>query len=341
VSKDARREPLPAKAPMMRLWMIVAAMLGLALAVALIVHSGAANVARAMLAVGWGLVPISLYHVVPMVCSALSLRELLPASSRLGVGAVIWMRWIRESVSSLLPVGGVGGDLVNARLAHRGGVPGAQAAASMVVDVTVGVATQLVFVALGLALLLRRSSTPAVLAVAWVVLVGMGAFVVAIAIFLRLQHRGMFAVSARVAGALLRYDRLSGAAGGAAAVDEAVVAIYRRRPALLRANAVRLLGWAAGTGEIWLVMQFLGRPIDPTEAFILESLGAGVRAAAFMVPGTLGVLEGGYVVFGALFGLPAQTALTIALSKRVRELALGVPGLLVWQWVEGRALLRR
>jgi hypothetical protein len=39
--------------------------------------------------------------------------------------------------------------------------------------------------------------------------------------------------------------------------------------------------------------------------------------------------------------LPADTALAISLSKRVRELALGVPGLLLWQYVEGRYHLRR
>ena len=77
------------------------------------------------------------------------------------------------------------------------------------------------------------------------------------------------------------------------------------------------------------------------DAFILESLGSGVRAAAFMLPGALGALEGGFVLFGALFGLPADTALAISLSKRVRELALGLPGLSVWHWIEGHYLLRR
>jgi uncharacterized membrane protein YbhN (UPF0104 family) len=66
-----------------------------------------------------------------------------------------------------------------------------------------------------------------------------------------------------------------------------------------------------------------------------------VRAVAFMVPGALGVLEASYIVFGGLFGLSAETALALSLSKRVRELALGVPGLMVWQWIEGRHLLRR
>ena len=43
---------------------------------------------------------------------------------------VLWMRWIRESVNTLLPVAGVGGDVVGARLVHQRGVPGAQATAS-------------------------------------------------------------------------------------------------------------------------------------------------------------------------------------------------------------------
>jgi len=54
----------------------------------------------------------------------------------------------------------------------------------------------------------------------------------------------------------------------------------------------------------------------------------------------LGALEGSFVLFGSLFGLPAETALAIALSKRARELALGVPGLFFWHWIEGRYFLR-
>jgi hypothetical protein len=46
-------------------------------------------------------------------------------------------------------------------------------------------------------------------------------------------------------------------------------------------------------------------------------------------------------VLGPLLGLPAETALAIALTKRVRELALGLPGLFVWHWIEAHHLLRR
>ena len=122
----------------------------------MIAHSGAGEVANAMLVVGWWLLPIAAYHIVPMFFSALSWRELLPPASRPAVPDVTWIRWIRESINSLLPVASIGGDIAGARLAHLRGVPGTQAAASMVVDTTVGAVTQLVFVITGVALLALR-----------------------------------------------------------------------------------------------------------------------------------------------------------------------------------------
>jgi glycosyltransferase 2 family protein len=97
---------------LLHLWPASAALLGLLLVVWLIVNAGAEDVARSMLVVGWGLLPIVLFHFVPLSLSALSWRALLPRSHRLAVTRVIWLRWIRESVNALLPAGGVGGDFV-------------------------------------------------------------------------------------------------------------------------------------------------------------------------------------------------------------------------------------
>src|SRR5712671_2478503 len=330
-----------ARSQIIRTSLIVATVLGFLLVVYLIIDSGAAEVAHAMLVVGWWLLPITLFHLVPLVFSALSWRELLSAASRPDAITVIGIRWIRESINSLLPVASIGGDVASVRLAHLQGVPGTQAAASMVVDTTVGVATQLIFVSSGVGLLLMRSTERSTLVVAGMLLIGTGIFFVAIAAFVLLQYRGLFARFAKFAGRLLPKERLSSFAASASTIDDAVVAAYRSGWVMLRANVLRLIGWAAGAGEVWLVMHSLGQPIGMVDAYILESLGSGVRAAAFMVPGALGALEGSYVLFGALFGLPADTALAISLSKRVRELALGVPGLLAWHWVEGRYLLGR
>src|SRR5262249_42913662 len=173
------------------------------------------------------------------------------------------------------------------------------------------------------------------------VLIGVGALIAAVVAFVLIQHKNMFARFAKLARRLLPGQWLTEFAGSASAVDDAAVLAYRRRPAFWRANVLRLVGWAAGAGEVWLVTWCLGQPVGATDSFILESLSSGVRAAAFMVPAALGVQEGGLVLFGALFGLPAEIGLAISLSKRVRELALGLPGLFVWYWVEGHYLLRR
>lgn len=316
-------------------------MVGLALATYLIAASGADVVAEALLVIGWGLALVSLFHLVPMFLSNLSWRTMLPASKRPGLGVLTWIRWVRESINSLLPVGQVGGDLVCLRLVYFGGVPGPQAAASMIVDLTVGIATQLLFVALGLIILVSRSTEPAVLSIVWIVLASMGFFAVAGAGFLMVQRAGLFALIARIAGGLTRNQFVARIAGSAPAVDEATRAIYRNRQILWPALAWRLIGWVAGTGEIWLLMYFLGKPVSLSEALILESLGAGVRAAAFLIPGAIGVLEGSYMVFGALFGIAPVDSLVLALGKRVREIVLGVPGLVSWQIAEGRRLLRR
>jgi putative membrane protein len=294
-----------------------------------------------MLALGWWLLPITLFHLVPLFFDAVSWRELFPTSNRPGVLRFVWMRWIRESISTLLPVAGVGGDFVGARLAQQRGVPGAQAAASMVVDITVGAATQVVFVLAGVVLFAAEARAHASAATAWGLLIGVAGFTVAIGVFVLIQHNRMFGLMIAVAHRLAPKSWLSGFASRAEAIDDAIVATYRRRSAMSYSSLVRLVGWATGTGEVWLTMRVLGKPLSVTDSFILESLSAGVRGAAFMVPGALGAQEGGLILFGALLGLPTNLALAVSLTKRVRELALGLPGLAAWQWTEGRHWLSR
>jgi putative membrane protein len=321
--------------------LIIIGFCGFLLVVYLIIASGARDVGHAMLLIGWWLIPISLFHLVPLVFSALAWRDLQPASSRLDALDVIRIRWIRESINSLLPVASIGGEVAGVRLAQLRGVPGAQAAASMVVDVTVGAASQLVFVLLGVGLLLMYSTERNALLVAWAVLIGIAVLSAAVAGFVISQHRGLFAGSVKLGRWLLPNQWLRALSTGALAIDDAVVAGYRTGRPFLRASLLRLVGWIIGGGEIWLVMQALGQPFGIVDAIILESLSSGVRSAAFMVPGALGALEGSLVLFAELFGLSSETALAIALSKRVRELALALPGLFVWHWIEGHQLLRR
>jgi glycosyltransferase 2 family protein len=73
------------------------------------------------------------------------------------------------------------------------------------------------------------------------------------------------------------------------------------------------------------------------EASLIESLVQGVRTAAFLIPGALGIQEGGFLIVGTLLFLPPEAALALALTRRVRELVFGIPGILAWQWFEIRS----
>jgi hypothetical protein len=82
-------------------------------------------------------------------------------------------------------------------------------------------------------------------------------------------------------------------------------------------------------------------PAGFDKALILESVGQGVRSALFFIPGAIGVHEGGYVFVGGMLGIPGDTAFALALIRRVRELTLGIPGLIVWQLIEGGRMWRK
>ena len=60
------------------------------------------------------------------------------------------------------------------------------------------------------------------------------------------------------------------------------------------------------------------------------------RGAAFLVPGALGLQEAGFLGLGLLLGLAPETALALAIARRIRDLVVFLPGLLAWVWVERR-----
>jgi len=116
-------------------------------------------------------------------------------------------------------------------------------------------------------------------------------------------------------------------------LDRALAGLYRHgRRRLLASALVHSVAWATGALEIYLVLHWLGTPASLGTALIIESFAGGVKFASFMVPASLGALEGGYVAFFEAFGLTATAGLSFVLVRRLREmvwaglgfLALGV-----------------
>jgi uncharacterized membrane protein YbhN (UPF0104 family) len=125
-----------------------------------------------------------------------------------------------------------------------------------------------------------------------------------------------------------------------ASLQREVAALYHRRAAVAGAVAIHTATWLLSAGELWLTLRFMNQPVSLAAAIIIDSLLNGLRTFAFAIPGALGVQEAGYVALGGLFALSPESALALSLIRRGRDLAYGIPGVLLWQAVEGRRLQR-
>ena len=112
--------------------------------------------------------------------------------------------------------------------------------------------------------------------------------------------------------------------------------IYGHTARLAIGFMAHLIGWL-GTGVAgWIAYRALGVPIDFDDALAIEALLSAAAAVAFLVPVNAGVQEAGYAGLGAIFGVPPELSLGVSLIRRARDVAVGVPILLVWQYVEMR-----
>jgi putative membrane protein len=311
---------------------------GAALFTVLLLRQGLPQVGAAFAAAGWAIGAVVLYHfAVPLFLDTLAWGVLFPKSDRLPLRKLLWMRWIGESVSTLVPSAAVGGDIVRARLAAINGASLPVAAGSVLVDITLGVFTQAAFTLLGVVLLVEVTGQKNFIRPT---LIGTLIGVVGVAGFYFVQRMGMFRFLAKIIARLANSPEWQSLVQGGETLDQTVRALYARRKALIACCAWTIISLVAGSGEIWIALHALDLRATFIKALILQSMVLTIRSAAFAVPGGLGVQEGGYLVVGNLLGIPGDAAFALSLIARVRELALGIPGLISWQIFEARRLWR-
>lgn len=310
---------------------------GIALITALIAWQGLDTLAGALTAAGWQAFWLPLYFMLPMALAAVSWQLLHPPGGGPGLVRAWYGTWIGLAVNWLLPVAMVGGEVVRVRLLVQRGMALSRASAGVVADKALQIATQLCFALLGLALLLVHGIGGRLLVG---VLAGLAVFagvLVAVGFFLR---AGPFARSTdwlqRITGSVA----LAGAGAAARRADDELDEVYRRRRRLAAAFVWRFSFRVVWAGEVWLALHFLGHPVSMAEAILIESLVQVVRGASFMIPAGLGTQDGAVVLLVMTVGLPAEVGLALALLKRLRELAVGLPALLAWQFDEARRALR-
>jgi len=310
---------------------------GAALFTALLIRQGAAQVLNAFVTAEWTILGIVAYHLIPIFLDTTAWWVLFPKFDRVPLRKLFWMRWIGESISTLIPSAAVGGDIVRARLAAINGVPLPIAAGTVLVDITLGIFTQAGFTLLGLVLLVDVTGKTSFVGPT---LVGTLVALFAFAGFYFVQRRGIFRFLARIVSRLAGSSDWQSLVQGGDSLDQAIHSLYARRRGVLACCAWTITSLIVGSGEIWLALWVLDLPASFVNALILQSMVLTIRSAAFAVPAGLGVQEGGYLVVGNLLGIPGEGAFALSLVARAREIGLGIPALITWQVIEGRRLLR-
>jgi hypothetical protein len=143
------------------------------------------------------------------------------------------------------------------------------------------------------------------------------------------------------AGRLLEWFGVLKRDDSAQQLDAALRDYYRcdwRRLSL--STGFHLAGWLLGAIEAYLILFFLEIPADLVAATVIEALGAGVRFATFLVPASLGAVEGANAAAFEAMGFGAGAGLAFSFVRRVRQLVWIGIGLLVlvsMGWLAKRA----
>lgn len=319
----------------MKFGILIAVVVGLAVATAIIGYFGFGSVLTALAGIGWrGFAVFCAYAALPYIVLGSAWFVLVDGRTLAQWATLVWARLLREAASELLPFTQVGGFVIGARAAAIQGIPGGLALATTVVDVTTELIAQLGFTGLGITIListLRDGRAGGDLVGA--ALIGLGLTALGAAGFIALQRLGMGFVEQ------LAQRFFPGAVAGAGELRTIFIDLYRRRARLAIAVGLHFVSWVASAAGAWLALRVAGVEIGLPNVLAIESLVFAVRSATFFAPMGVGVQEAAYALIGPVFGLGPDLSLALSLLKRAREFAIGLPALLVWQTLEGRRLI--
>ncbi len=318
----------------MKLFAPLAVIFGLALLTALVAYFGVASVLQAVVSSRWGTALVVMARAVALIAAGVGWWFLLTPLRR-GPYIFAGLRFVREAINSLFPFVGMGGDIIGARLLAQFGVATNVAIASVLIDIFIQVLCLLVFVAAGIGIVLDLVGTHRLATMTFVML---AIALPAVSGFFLALNFGAFEPLVR---RLVAFGERPGwaAFNHVADLGGRLQQIWKNHRGLSASFFVHLAAVFFGAIEVWIALSFMGHSVSVAQAVAIESLGQGSRAAAFMLPGGLGVQDSALIAASAIFGIPAEVALAMALIKRVPDLILGVPALVGWQALEGKRLL--
>jgi uncharacterized protein (TIRG00374 family) len=313
----------------MRRFQQIAFLAGIVLLGGLVARMGPDRLARSLTRIGWGFLPILAVSGAGLLLNAASWRALLPDPKAVSTAAMTRMLAAAEAVTTVSPVGLMGGEVVRvALLSER--LPTEAAGACVAMAAMAQFCGQVVFVLTGLPLAAMFLAGGALKTA----LFGVSAILLTLlAVVLRLAwSRDSSTRAAGLARRLLPRAWTDRASRWRLALGEALDRLRDHPEIFALAAALSLLAWQTGVLETWIVLRLLGQRFDLAGAYVIETFSVVIEGVLFFVPAKMGTQEGGRMLVFLAAGLDPAVGLTLGLARRVREL--------IWAGV-GLALLGR
>jgi uncharacterized protein (TIRG00374 family) len=296
---------------------------GVAVVAFLVVRVGADALASVLSRLAWWqLLLVCLPYGLIMAVDTLGWRYAF-AGARPPYLRMLAARTAGEALNIVTALGSVGGEAVKVWLL-RPAVPYDESVPSIVIAKTTSTIAQTLFLLLGLIAAVTVLTVDTRIISSMLVLLAVEAILVGG--FLATQLAGLV----RSAGRLLAWSGLIEASSHAERLDANLRRFYRHRwRRFLLSITCHLCGWILGVLETLVILSVLEIPAGMATATVIETLGSGVRFVSFLVPGSLGVLEGAYTGVFATLGLGASAGLAFSLVRRARQVVWIGVGLLV------------
>jgi putative membrane protein len=293
------------------------------------------SVLAAIVSLGWtGFALICFLAVAQFGLLSAAWLVLIPASSRKMWPTFLWGRAVRDSAGDILPLTQLGGYVIGARAVTLLNISATDAFASTVVDVTIEMLAQILFVIAGAVLLalhfgfhLQQSRLFVPLCIGSVLAaLGVAGFIIA-------QQQG-HKFAERLVGKL--HPKMGAHADAFARAIKVIYAAPRR---LIASTAIHFAGWLGIAAIGWIGVRLIGGHIGYGSMVAVESMLSGVRSAAVVVPSAIGIQEATYAMLMPLFGVGPEIGIGLSLIRRACSVTIGIPVLLFWQSLEGRQTL--
>jgi len=308
----------------------VFALLGLALLVYLVVHTGPKVLLENAKLMGWGLgFVIALGGISHLVKTAAWRLALSGEARKVSFAKMLGLRLVSEAIGQLGFVGMIAGEATRATLLGSE-VPLESRILSVTVDRGLFIACGAIVTICGIALGLFILPLPAALQAYATLFAMLLVIVVALAALAMKKRWPLLSGPARVFGRLPKLGKwFQTKEALLCSLEEKLLVFHRQRPAAFWGNVVlNFVCHALAVLEVYFILLLLGQRVSLTSALVLESLTKVINILGSLSPGNVGLYEGGTMLLVRRFGLSAITGLTLSLCRRARGMFWALAGVL-------------